>query len=318
MAKLIFTLFITLLFVSCTKETTNKEINMNNNVRFRDLNNNYYEFKDYADQGKAILLFGITMCGNQYLAIKQIKQIDSLYNDKIKVFGIDCQNTEDTINIKLLIAEEKISFPVTKRFWNNNFDRLVFIDSIYTVPKIVLLDKYLNVIYVQSRSLFYTVDSVLIAYNKSVNKPEKKTGPLTDITDNCVFQTIYPNYEFCVFTYNHSGKVFTDQVSYDIFEDSIRCPGSVPDTFHLFNNIDYEKYTLIVCETHSYTNGPYFTRSVFKDEVGKTIVYKVTKKEFGLLNENIDTWHFAFIPKLQAGYTVVFQIDYLDQMCKVK
>jgi hypothetical protein len=319
MTKLIFTLLIVLLFVSCTKETANKEINMNNNVRFRDLNNNYYELKDYAKQGKAILLFGFnTKCDNQNLVIKQIKEIDSLFNDKIKVFGFDCDNTDDTINIKSLIASKRIGFPVSKRFWNNNFDRLVFIDSMYVVPKIVLLDKYLNVIYIQNRTLQYTVDSVLIAYNNSTNKIENKANPLTDITDKCVFQPIYSNSKFCSFAYNYHGKVITDQASYIKFEDSIRCPGSIRDTVHLFYNIDFDKYTLIVCGTRSLTNAPYYTRSVFKDEVGKKIVYKITEKELGRLDVYMDTWNFAFIPKLPIGYTVLFQVHYGDEWCPIK
>jgi hypothetical protein len=316
MTKLIFTFFITLLFVSCTKETTNKEINMNNNLRFRDLNNNYYELKDYAKQGKAILLFGFNIwCRFGDYELVHVKKIDSLYSDKIKVFGLDC--IDSTEKFGSISDMGKIGFPVSKRFWNNNFDRLVFIDSMYVVPKIVLLDKYLNVIYVQNRYLPYTIDSVMTAYNNSINKTEKKANPLTDITDKCVLKAIYSNSKFCIFKYNYRGKVITDQAKYIKFEDSIRCPGSVPDTVHLFNNIDFEKYTLIAIGTHSVTNATHYTRSVFKDEVSKKIVYKIIVTDLGRLDVIMDTWNFAFIPKLQAGYTVEFQVDFLGQRCGI-
>jgi hypothetical protein len=317
MAKLIFTLFIVLLFISCEKEVKNREINMNNNVRFRDLNNNYYELKDYARQGKAILLFGFnTRCYHVDLEIEHVKKIDSLYSDKIKVFGLECGNINDTVNIKKVLASRKVNFPVSKRFWNNNLDRLVFSDSMYVVPKIVLLDKYLNIIYVQNRTLQYTVDSVTTAYNNSINKTEKKANPLTDITDKCVFpKANTSNTSFCFSAINYFSKVITNQASYIEFENSIWCPWHrVYDTAHLFNNIDFEKYSLLVCVT-TYSGCSYYKRMVYKDEVDKKIVYKITLKDDSRLEVIIFDMNFVFIPKLPIGYTVEFQVDYLDGRC---
>jgi hypothetical protein len=163
MIKILFSYLIVagLIFSSCQKDRQNEDINLNNNVIFKGLDNNIYEFKNYAENNRGILLFGFaTWCGNSRKEFKNIFKIDSLFSKRLAIVGLDCSNKDDTIKIRQFIELNKISFPVTKIFWNADFDKLLFPDTVYKLPTIVYLDKRLNKVYSQIGFLTSTVDSI--------------------------------------------------------------------------------------------------------------------------------------------------------------
>jgi hypothetical protein len=160
MCQLCYYLFF---LVTCKKENNDpgkEPVNQVSNVKFTGLDNKVYEFRNYTDNNKNILLFGFaTWCGFSLRELKNILTIDSVYSDRIAIIGLVC--ADDTINIKKFIINNRILFPVTKIFWNNEFDRILFPDSVYSVPKIALIDKNLIKVYVQKGYSENTIDSVI-------------------------------------------------------------------------------------------------------------------------------------------------------------
>lgn len=155
-------IFLFLFFISCHKDKTGIEvIDSVSNIKFKDFDNKSYQFTDFTDKNKGILLFGFAKwCGSSRKELTNINKIDSIYSDKIAIIGIDCENINDTAKVREFIQTFKISFPITKDFWNKDFDKLLFPDSVYNIPRLVLIDKNLRKVYFQNRYLNSTVDSI--------------------------------------------------------------------------------------------------------------------------------------------------------------
>ena len=151
-----------LIFISCDKESEKTEINQIPNIDFKGLDNLNYNFINYSNNDKDLLLFGFaTWCGYSRRQLPIILKVDSFLSDKVVIVGLDCSNVDDTVNINGFIKRYNIRFPVTKIFWNKKIDALLFPDSVYSFPRLLLISRRFGKVYSQVGFDNSSYDSIL-------------------------------------------------------------------------------------------------------------------------------------------------------------
>jgi len=119
-------IFLFLCLLSCHKDESGNGIDRVSNIKFKDFDNKSYEFTDFTNRNKGILLFGFAKwCGWSRMELKYINKIDSIYSDKIAIIGVDCENINDTVNVKYYWSN-KYSVPLIKNRERFNKMRLCY------------------------------------------------------------------------------------------------------------------------------------------------------------------------------------------------
>lgn len=134
---------------------------------------------------------------------------------------------------------------------------------------------------------------------------------VTDITDRCLFHDdLLGTCFYGISSYANEEIIIKDNEAYQVFEDSIRIHplNTNCDTASL-TPIDFNVFTLLAKKTSGGGCSVIYDRKVLKDSENKKIIYKIKVQYEGPCDMLISSWNWVYIPKLEEGYSVEFQVE---------
>ena len=133
-----------------------------------------------------------------------------------------------------------------------------------------------------------------------------------DITDQCEFHEIILSPCFYGITNlsNDNYVIIRNNEAYLNFANSIRIhPYNTNCDTAILPVIDFNKYSLLGRNTSGGGCGATYDRQILKDIDDKKIIYKINVQYEGSCYILIENWNWVYIPKLEKGYSVEFQVN---------